>query len=89
MSARVGLSPEEYKPLMAGTFFLGAAGNEKHFKKGDTLESIFHSSKVVDEFQIDNEVYKEAMKYEEYLDPSLAEEVVKEGSSTKEAATEK
>lgn len=89
MAARVGLSPEEYKPLMAGTFFLDAAGNEKAFKKGETLESISHSSKVVDKFQLDNEVYKEAMKYDEYLDSSLVAEVIKESATTKEAATEK
>jgi hypothetical protein len=74
---------------MAGTFFLDAAGNEKAFKKGETLESISHSSKVVDKFQLDNEVYKEAMKYDEYLDSSLAAEVAKESVTTKEAATEK
>lgn len=88
MSARVGLTPEEYKPLMAGTFFLDMGGNRKAFAKGETLESIAHSSKVVDKFQVDNEVYKTPMKYEEYLDASLVEELAKSGM-TQEASTEK
>jgi NitT/TauT family transport system substrate-binding protein len=86
MSARVGLEPAEYKQLMAGTFFLDAAGNQKHFKAGDTLESIHHSSKIVDKFQLDNGVYKTAMKYEDYLDASLVDEVVSASKTTKEAA---
>ena len=77
MSARVGLQPNEYAELMKGTYFLNAEGNLKHFAKGEDLTSIYHSSKVVDEFQVANDVYKEAMKIEPYLDPSLAEEVAK------------
>jgi NitT/TauT family transport system substrate-binding protein len=88
MSARVGLTPEEYKPLMAGTFFLDMEGNRKAFAKGETLESIAHSSKVVDKFQVDNEVYKTPMKFEEYLDASLVEELAKSGT-TQEASAEK
>jgi NitT/TauT family transport system substrate-binding protein len=89
MAARVGLTPEEYKPLMAGTFFLDGAGNQKAFQAGETLTSIQHSSKVVDKFQVDNEVYKTPMKFQDYLDPSLVEDVVKAGSTTQEAAAEK
>jgi NitT/TauT family transport system substrate-binding protein len=87
MGARVGLSPEEYKKLMAGTAFLDLAGNQKHFAKGTTLESVYHSSEVVDKFQVDNGVYKASVKYEDYLDPSLVEELAKAGKSTQEAAT--
>lgn len=89
MSARVGLEPDEYKKLMAGTFFLDAEGNKKHFAKGDTLESIYGSSKVVDKFQIDNDVYKKPMDTAAYLDSSLVEKVMKGGAAVKEAATTK
>lgn len=34
MSARVGLTPEQYRPLMKGTFFLDLAGGMKHLEKG-------------------------------------------------------
>jgi NitT/TauT family transport system substrate-binding protein len=67
MSARVGLSPDQYAGLMGGTFFLGAEGNAKHYKPGDTLESIFHSSQVVDGFNMENGVYKVSQKPDAYL----------------------
>ena len=60
MSARVGLTPEEYKTLMNGTFFLDLDGNLKRLKKGDGLDSIYGSSKIVDDFNVKNKVYKAA-----------------------------
>jgi NitT/TauT family transport system substrate-binding protein len=77
MSARVGLTPEEYKPLMKGTYIMDLAEAQKHWKKADSLESVYGSSKIVDDFNVKNTVYKTAMKIEEYLDPSLAEEAMK------------
>lgn len=74
MAARVGMPAEKYKALMKGTFFLGLDGNLKHFKRGETLESVFHSSKVVDEFQVQNDVYKKSVDFEKYFDSSLLEE---------------
>jgi NitT/TauT family transport system substrate-binding protein len=71
MSARVGLSAEDYKPLMKGTFFLTLEEGQKRFAKGDKLDSVFGSSKIVDDFNVKNKVYKAPMKIEEYLDPSL------------------
>ncbi|OIQ50909.1 putative aliphatic sulfonates-binding protein precursor [Pseudodesulfovibrio hydrargyri] len=73
MSNRVGLSPAEYAPLMKGTHFLGQAGNKKHFVKGDTLESVYGSNKVVDEFNVDNGVYKKRIADGEHLDPTLVQ----------------
>ena len=35
-------------------------GQREHFAKGDTLMSVYGSSKVVDEFQLDNKIYKAA-----------------------------
>ncbi|MFZ5892112.1 MAG: ABC transporter substrate-binding protein [Myxococcota bacterium] len=77
MSARVGLTPEQYKPLMKGTHFLDLAEAKKHWQKAEGLESVYGSSKIVDDFNLKNKVYKESMKYEEYLDPSLADEALK------------
>lgn len=76
MSARVGLSADEYKPLLGGTFLLTLAEASKAFEKGDTLASIYNSSKVVNEFQVKKEVYKESQAYETYLDPSLTKAVL-------------
>lgn len=75
MSARVGMSAEPYKALMSGTHFLDAKGNLEHFQRGETLMSVYGSSKVVDKFQLDNKIYKSPVAYEQYLDPSLVEEV--------------
>lgn len=77
MSARVGLEPEEYKKLMAGTRILSLAESAKHFEKGEELTSIYFSSKVVDEFQVKNDVYKKPMPFEQYIDASLVQEVLK------------
>jgi NitT/TauT family transport system substrate-binding protein len=77
MSARVGLAPDEYKKLMTGTHFLTLEDSIKHYEKGTDLTSIYHSSKVVDEFQLQNAVYKKAMKYEDYLDSSVVAEALK------------
>jgi NitT/TauT family transport system substrate-binding protein len=79
MGARVKLSGEEYKKLMAGTAFQDLAGNLKAFAKAETLDSVFGSSKTVDAFFTKNKMYKAAVKYEEYFDPSLVEEVAKSG----------
>jgi NitT/TauT family transport system substrate-binding protein len=75
MGARVSVPPDEYKKFMDGTHFLGKADNVKAYAKGDGLESIFGSSKMSDDFFTKNKMYKAAVKYEEYFDPSLVQEV--------------
>jgi NitT/TauT family transport system substrate-binding protein len=77
MGARVGQSAEEYKKLMKGTFFLGLEGNLKAWKKAETLESVFGSSKITDGFFTTNKMYKAPVKFEEYLDPSMVEAIAK------------
>ncbi|HET9959653.1 MAG TPA: ABC transporter substrate-binding protein [Polyangiaceae bacterium] len=77
MSARVGLDPEKYKALMKGTRFLDLKASLKHWEKGDGLESVYGSSRIVDEFNVKNKVYKAASKIEEHLDPSLTAEATR------------
>jgi NitT/TauT family transport system substrate-binding protein len=77
MSARVGLTPEVYKGLMKGTHLLNAAENLKHYAKGEGFESIYGSSKIVDDFNVKNGVYKTPLKVEDYFDGSLVEEAAK------------
>jgi NitT/TauT family transport system substrate-binding protein len=81
MSARVGLTPDAYKKLMGGTAFQDLAGDLLHFKKADGLDSIYGSSKIVDDFNVKYKVYKTPMKFEEYLDPSIVEEIGKSSPS--------
>jgi NitT/TauT family transport system substrate-binding protein len=75
MSKRVGLTPEEYLPLLKGTHLLDVAAGKKTFKKGDGLDSLYGSSKNSDDFNVANAVYKEAQKIDSYIDPSLTEAV--------------
>jgi NitT/TauT family transport system substrate-binding protein len=71
MSARVGLSADQYAGLLKGTFFLGAEGNAKHYRPGDSLESVFFSSQLVDGFNLEHGVYKVSQKPEAYLNAPL------------------
>jgi NitT/TauT family transport system substrate-binding protein len=87
MSARVGLSPDQYAGLMGGTFFLGAEGNVKHYRPGGTLESIFHSSQVVDGFNMENGVYKVSQKPDAYLSVDFIAAVTKKAALTAPAAS--
>src|SRR6185295_12173779 len=73
MSARVGLTPEQYEPLMKGTHFLDAKENKEHFKAGKGLESVYGSSEIVDAFNVKYSVYKKAQAVKGYLDPSLVQ----------------
>jgi NitT/TauT family transport system substrate-binding protein len=75
MAKRVGLSPEEYLPLLKGTHLLDVAAGKKTFKKGDGLASLYGSSKNADDFNVANAVYKEPQKVDSYIDPSLTEAV--------------
>jgi len=77
MGQRVKLPGEEYKKFMSGTAFQDLAGNLKAYAKGDTLESVFGSSKIVDAFFTKNKMYKKPVKFEEYFDASLVEEISK------------
>lgn len=77
MGARVKLSGEEYKKLMGGTAYLDLEGNLKSWKKGEGFDSVFGSSKAVDAFFVKNKMYKAPVKYEEFFDPSVIEEVAK------------
>jgi NitT/TauT family transport system substrate-binding protein len=73
MAARVGLTPEQYKPLVAGTKLLDIAEGKKIFKKGEGLGSLYGSSKIADDFNVANDVYKEHQKIDSYIDPSLTD----------------
>jgi NitT/TauT family transport system substrate-binding protein len=73
MSARVGLTPEEYAPLLKGTYLLLPEEAKPRQKKGEGFDSVYGSSVVVDKFNVNNKVYDEAQKIDNYLDFSLTE----------------
>lgn len=71
MSARVGLTPQEYEGFVTGTKILTLPEAKKHFAKADGFLSIYGSSKLVDDFNVSNKVYKEPQAVDSYLDPSI------------------
>lgn len=75
MADRVQVSPADYEKNLKGTELLDLEGNLKHYAEGDTLESVYGSSKVANDFNVKHDVYKESQKIESYLDPSLVKEV--------------
>ncbi|HEY2227533.1 MAG TPA: ABC transporter substrate-binding protein [Xanthobacteraceae bacterium] len=71
MAARVELTPEAYKPLLEGTHLIDLAEGKKTFVKASGLTSLYGSSKIADEFNVSNDVYKKAQDINSYIDPSL------------------
>ncbi len=62
--------------MMKGTYILDLAEGQKRLAKGEGLESVYGSSKVVDDFNVKNSVYKASVKVEEYIDPSFTDEAL-------------
>ena len=71
LSARVGLEPDEYEPLLGGTYLLSLDEVGKVWEMADGLESVFGSSRFVDDFNVKYEVYKAAEFKNSYFDASL------------------
>jgi NitT/TauT family transport system substrate-binding protein len=71
MAARVQLTPEEYKPLLKGTHLIDLAEGKKVFKKAGGLGSLYGSSRIADDFNVKNDVYKQAQDIDSYIDSSL------------------
>ena len=73
MAARVNLPASEYQQFLDGTKILTLEEAKTAFRKGTDLDSIYGSSQVVDKFNLDNQIYSEPQKVEEYIDPSLTD----------------
>jgi NitT/TauT family transport system substrate-binding protein len=71
MAARVGISPAAYLPLLKGTHLLSLADGRKIYVKGDGFGSLYGSSKVADDFNVANGVYKAHQDVDSYIDPSF------------------
>ncbi len=77
MSARVGLTPEAYKPLLGGTKLLDLKANIGVFKKGEGLKSMYGSTKISDDFNVANAVYKKHEDVDSYIDASFVSAATK------------
>lgn len=71
MAARVGVSPETYLPLLKGTKLLSLDEAKKIYVKGDGFKTLYGSSRIADEFNVANDVYKKAEDVNSYLDSSF------------------
>jgi len=71
MSARVGLTPEAYLPLLKGTKLLSLSEGKKIYVKGAGFNSLYGSSKTADSFNVANGVYKSPENVDSYIDPSF------------------
>lgn len=71
MAARVGLTPEEYAPLLAGTKLLTLEEAKGFFKETDGFDSLLGSSRISDEFNRKYEVYREPQNLDAYIDSSF------------------
>lgn len=71
MAARVGLKPEEYKPLIGGTKLLDVAAAKKIFEKAKGFGSLYGSSEIANDFNVKYAVYKEKLDVDGFIDPSL------------------
>jgi NitT/TauT family transport system substrate-binding protein len=75
MAAKVGVKPEEYAAAMPGTKFLTLAEAKKAFKKGDGLSSLYGSTKIADDFNVANKVYKAPEAIADYIYPEFVEKL--------------
>jgi NitT/TauT family transport system substrate-binding protein len=75
MASRVGVKPEEYKKFIKGTKILTLKEAKEHFKKGKGFDSIYGSTKISDDFNVANKVYKAPEDVESYIDTSLMDEM--------------
>ena len=73
MAARVGLSPEEYKGFIDGTKIMGIKEGKAFMKKAEGFKSLYGSTEIADQFNVDNKVYTEKQPVNSYIDPSLME----------------
>ncbi len=73
MASRVGVDPQEYKSFINGTKILTLDEAKKFFVKGEGFTSLYGSSKISDDFNLANDVYKEAQDINAYIDPSITE----------------
>ena len=71
MASRVGLKPAEYKTFVDGTKILTLAEAKKYMTKADGFKSVTGSTKIADDFNVANDVYKKPEDVSSYIDFSL------------------
>lgn len=75
MAAKVGADAAEYAKNVPGTHLLTLAEAKAAYKKGTGLDSIYGAMAVGNKFNLDNKVYKVSQKAENYIAPSIVQEL--------------
>ena len=71
MASRVGLEPAEYETFIDGTKILTLEEAKAFFEKTDGFDSLYGSSKLSDDFNVANDVYKDPQPIADYIDGSI------------------
>ncbi len=71
MAAKVGSNPVDYGKNIPGTHFLTLDEAKAALKKGPGLDSIYGSMEIGNQFNLDNKVYKDSQKADDYIVPSV------------------
>lgn len=74
LSARVEITPEEYLPFFGGTKILTLDEALEVWEDAEGFGSVYGSSVIADQFNVDNAVYEKPQDTDAYLDPSLTED---------------
>ena len=77
MAARVGVPAESYAAFLKGTKLLTLKEGAAIMTKGEGFKSLHGSSKIADDFNVANDVYKKAQPVEGYIDASLTKAAAK------------
>jgi NitT/TauT family transport system substrate-binding protein len=76
MAGRAGVPPEEYAKYLPGTHFLTPEEALTRFEPKDTLDSLYGSGKVADDFNVANKVYAKPQPVAAFIDGSLSKEAL-------------
>lgn len=70
MAERVGVAPKEFGKMLGGTHLLSLKDGLTRYTKGDGFDSLYGSSNIVNQFNVDNEVYSQLENVDSYIDSS-------------------
>lgn len=77
MAARVGVPADAYAGFLKGTKLLSLKEGKAIMAKGEGFKSLHGSSKIADDFNVANDVYKKAQPIDGYIDASLTSAAAK------------
>ncbi|WP_276665806.1 ABC transporter substrate-binding protein [Thalassolituus oleivorans] len=73
MAARVGIPADDYTAFIEGTKILSLDEALPFMKKAEGFKSLYGSTKIADEFNVNNKVYETKQDLDSYIDASIME----------------